>query len=114
MRIKSCIHDGWIAVTEISDAINRDYLYYFILSNSAQIYFTNSAAGGGIKNLNADIIKQLSVSYPRLEDEQQKIANCLTSLDELLSNQAKKVDALKAHKKGLMQQLFPAMDEVSA
>lgn len=47
------------------------------------------------------------------EDEQQKIADCLTSIDELISNQAQKVEALKAHKKGLMQQLFPTIDEVS-
>jgi type I restriction enzyme S subunit len=37
--------------------------------------------------------------------EQQKIADCLTSVDELIAAQARKVDALKTHKKGLMQQL---------
>ena len=114
MQIKSCIHDGWIAVTNISDKIILDYLYYFILSNSAQMYFTNASAGGGIKNLNADIIKQLTVSYPRLKDEQRKIVDCLASVDDLITVQAQKVEALKAHKKGLMQQLFPAMDEVIA
>ena len=40
--------------------------------------------------------------------EQQKIADCLSSLDELITAQARKVDALKTHKKGLMQQLLPA------
>lgn len=44
-------------------------------------------------------------------DEQQKIADCLSSVDELLAAQARKVDALKTHKKGLMQQLFPRDDE---
>lgn len=39
--------------------------------------------------------------------EQQKIAECLSSVDELMAAQARKVDALKTHKKGLMQQLFP-------
>ncbi|MEA3371511.1 MAG: restriction endonuclease subunit S [Campylobacterota bacterium] len=114
MQIKSCIHDGWIAVTEISEKINIYFLYYFILSNNAQVYFTNAAAGGGIKNLNADIIKQLPVSYPKLEQEQQKIADCLSSLDDLITVQTQKLDALKTHKKGLMQQLFPAMNEVGA
>jgi len=46
--------------------------------------------------------------------EQQKIADCLSSLDDLITAQAKKIDSLKAHKKGLMQQLFPAVDEVNA
>ncbi|MFN4908802.1 MAG: restriction endonuclease subunit S, partial [Bacteroidota bacterium] len=43
--------------------------------------------------------------------EQQRIASCLSSLDELIGAQARKVDALKTHKKGLMQQLFPREGE---
>lgn len=43
--------------------------------------------------------------------EQKKIAACLSSVDELMATQARKVDALKAHKKGLMQQLFPREGE---
>jgi type I restriction enzyme, S subunit len=39
--------------------------------------------------------------------EQDKIADCLTSLDEVIAAQGRKVEALKAHKRGLMQQLFP-------
>lgn len=50
----------------------------------------------------------LPVSSP---EEQQKIADCLSSLDELIAAQARKVDALKTHKKGLMQQLFPREGE---
>ncbi len=43
--------------------------------------------------------------------EQQKIADFLTSLDELVAAQRRKVEALKAHKKSLMQQLFPREGE---
>ncbi|RMG76269.1 MAG: restriction endonuclease subunit S, partial [Chloroflexi bacterium] len=50
--------------------------------------------------------QHLKIPLPSLP-EQQKIADCLTSLDELIELQAKKIDALKQHKKGLMQQLFP-------
>lgn len=39
--------------------------------------------------------------------EQQKIADCLSSLDELIETTSRKVEILKEHKKGLMQQLFP-------
>jgi type I restriction enzyme S subunit len=44
-------------------------------------------------------------------DEQQKIADCLSSLDELTNAQIQKIDTLKTHKKGLMQQLFPAVED---
>ena len=40
--------------------------------------------------------------------EQQKIADCLSSIDELIATEACKLDALNSHKKGLMKQLFPA------
>lgn len=42
--------------------------------------------------------------------EQQKIAECLSSLDALIAAQARKIEALAMHKKGLMQHLFPASD----
>jgi type I restriction enzyme, S subunit len=45
-------------------------------------------------------------------DEQKRIADCLSSLDDLITAQTQKIDTLKVHKKGLMQQLFPALDEV--
>jgi type I restriction enzyme S subunit len=46
------------------------------------------------------------------QEEQTKIADCLNSLDELIAAQARKVGALKTHKKGLMQQLFPREGEL--
>ena len=49
--------------------------------------------------------------FPSLP-EQQKIADCLTSLDNLITAQAQKIEALKQHRKGLMQQLFPSADEI--
>jgi len=65
---------------------------------------------GGVPSLSKSNIEKIEVAVPSL-DEQQKIADCLSSLDELITAQSKKIEDLKAHKKGLMQQLFPAMDE---
>ena len=58
------------------------------------------------------ILKEKVVLFPAVKTgEQQKIADCLRSVDELIAAQAQKVDALKSHKKGLMQQLFPREGE---
>jgi type I restriction enzyme S subunit len=46
-------------------------------------------------------------------DEQQRIASCLTSLDDLIAAQTQKLAALKIHKQGLMQQLFPSSGGVA-
>ncbi len=110
LQIETCIHDGWIAITDIAKKADRDFLYYSISTPDSQSYFVDNAAGSGVQNLNADIIKALPVRFPK-PAEQQKIAEFLSSLDELMAAQARKVDALKTHKKGLMQQLFPREGE---
>ncbi len=56
------------------------------------------------------VMSQIPVPFPPIP-EQQKIAECLSSVDELMAAQARKLDALKTHKKGLMQQLFPREGE---
>ena len=61
------------------------------------------------------ILKEKVVFFPDSETrEQQKIADCLGSVDALIAAQARKVNALKTHKKGLMQQLFPREGETQS
>lgn len=70
----------------------------------------NEGARAG--RFNISITQFLSTAAPRPDKtEQQKIAECLSSVDELMAAQARKVAALKTHKKGLMQQLFPREGE---
>jgi type I restriction enzyme, S subunit len=69
-----------------------------------------SKGEGGRGGLNLSIIKSVEVFLPSIP-EQNKIANCLASIDELITLHTQKLEALKAHKKGLMQQLFPAEGE---
>ena len=67
-------------------------------------------AGGTRTRLYFSRLREWQTPLPS-PSEQQKIADCLSSLDELIAAQARKVDALKTHKKGLMQQLFPREGE---
>ncbi len=65
----------------------------------------------GLLNVSVkEFFKDVNIFVPQLE-EQQKIADCLSSLDALIAAQSDKLDALKTHKKGLMQQLFPREGE---
>lgn len=66
-------------------------------------------AKNDMKVNNADVLKG-DICVPELT-EQRRIADCLSSLDEMIAAQARKVDALKTHKKGLMQELFPREGE---
>lgn len=54
------------------------------------------------------ILKKILLPLPPTKPEQQKIADCLGSLDELIAAHVVRLDALQDHKKGLLQQLFPA------
>ena len=85
----------------------------YLLNGSCSKEIARIAQGDTVVHLYASQLKLLVVAIPDLA-EQQKIADCLGSLDDVIAMQARKVDALKTHKKGLMQQLFPRMDEVGA
>jgi len=65
---------------------------------------------GGVPSLSKTNIYKIETIVPKLK-EQQKIASCLSSLDEVIAAHSQKLDALKEHKKGLMQNLFPQEGE---
>ena len=73
-------------------------------------HITSGARSNGLLNISKESFFGVEIPTPS-SAEQQKIADCLGSLDELIAAQARKVDALKTHKKGLMQQLFPREGE---
>lgn len=56
------------------------------------------------------IEQQIEQSFIDKLTEQERIASCLSNLDALITAETQKLDALKLHKKGLMQKLFPAID----
>jgi type I restriction enzyme S subunit len=84
---------------------NGVFLAYY-LSHVKKQDIAKLAQGIAVVHLYTSQLKLLKVELPKPK-EQQKIANCLTSLDNLIEAQNKKVEALKNHKKGLMQRLFP-------
>jgi len=89
--------------------INVNWLFYELDFLNLNRYATGQAQPG----LSVEVLEKISITVPKTENEQKKIANCLSSLDELIAIQAQKIDTLKTHKKGLMQQLFPTVDDVS-
>lgn len=83
-------------------------------SPSRSLRYLDPLAQKGAKNtihLSNDRFLSGSLYLPADEDEQRKIAACLTSLDELLAAEGRKLEALRTHMKGLMQQLFPRPGE---
>ena len=73
-------------------------------------HITSGARSNGLLNISKETFFGVEIPTPT-PAEQQKIADCLSSVEELLAAQARKVEALKTHKRGLMQQLFPREGE---
>ncbi|MDA0737798.1 MAG: restriction endonuclease subunit S [Nitrospirae bacterium] len=103
---KSCLIDNNAAGVKRIQGKSTDLFVYFTMETISLIDYS----GGVVPSVNKSAIENIEVKFPEIE-EQQKIAECLSSVDELMAAQARKVDALKTHKKGLMQQLFPREGE---
>jgi len=105
------INSGMVVLRIKSQKINADYLYTFCKSQVLSNYIENIAFGNAQQQLTVAEIKKFPIFFPQPK-EQQKIADCLSSIDEAIATQTQKIDTLKNHKKGLMQQLFPSVEEV--
>lgn len=95
----------------IEGELDNTYLKYVFLSSKFQYNLSSKSTGGIVRGIRGSVLHELPIDFTSL-NEQQKIADCLSSLDALISAQAEKVEALKVHKKGLMQGLFPSIEEV--
>lgn len=114
-------NSGEVALSKISGAINQAILCLKHESSNAFIYHSMSHmkqriiktyVQGGQGNLSGEIIKSIELFIPKFQEEQQKIADCLSAFDELITTQSDKVESLKMHKIALMQGLFPVIEEV--
>jgi type I restriction enzyme S subunit len=113
---------GRVAITQYNAYIDRTLLLFqkfkkpidkiffaYILKNLFEIE-KNKAPGGIIKTITKEVLSNFIVKIPPTPQEQQKIADSLSSLDNLIEAQSKKIEKLKEHKKGLMQKMFVRED----
>lgn len=88
-----------------------EYFFESKVHESEIKQIVNEGARAGRYNISIDKFLSINVMQPS-PTEQEKIAYCLTSLDRLISNQTNYIEQLKKHKIGLMQQLFPVVEEI--
>ncbi|WP_221901588.1 restriction endonuclease subunit S [Bathymodiolus platifrons methanotrophic gill symbiont] len=80
---------------------------YLFKSNRIRTQIKKESQGTKALGISKGRLSSIEIPYPSIPKEQQKIADCLSSIDDLITAQAQKIESLKDHKKGLMQQLFP-------
>ncbi|HLP64750.1 restriction endonuclease subunit S [Flavobacterium sp.] len=111
-RLNLCKKESTILGTLISLKSNDNVQYninwmYYLLNT---IDFSSYIKGGGIPHIYYSDYKNEKVLVPN-PSEQLKIADCLTSLDDVIAAHTDKLENLKHYKKGLIQNLFPQEGE---
>lgn len=116
-RCAYCENEGIVSpaytvCTPKDDCDGVFFYYYFKTYSLIQKFHANSQGlVSDTLNLRFDKFASIMINYPIKKEEQQKIADCLSEVDTMITEQSNKVEQLKAHKKGLMQGLFPSLEE---
>ena len=101
-KIKGAINQAILCIRPLND-FNRKFIVEILRHNKETILRTYLQGGQG--NLSAQILQSLVFDFPCLA-EQQKIADCLVSFDEVIEKQKATLAAWEELKKGLLQQMF--------
>lgn len=98
-----------VKALKIKENTKVHFILYQLIASSPYIPITETGIGAG--KIETEVLENLAIGLPPLL-EQQHIADFFSSLDDQIIAQSKRIDALKTHKKGLMQQLFPMLEGV--
>ena len=100
---KPSLIDNNVGGVKAKDGLSNDDFVFYIMSMIDLVKY----AGGVVPAVKKTTIENIEVLMPPTLDEQQKIAEVLTSIDRTIMQKTKKTNLLKKYKKGLMQQMFP-------
>ena len=94
-------------VVKLKDSrITDDFLFHSLKGNG----LTSIISGSAQPQITRTGLSHFLFVFPESKGEQQKIADCLGSLDQLIAAESQKLDALRQYKRGLMQRLFPSLN----
>ncbi len=109
LQAEGCFTDSVAGLIPKKDVIT---VFLELIMRGQKDYLNKVATTGAQKNINNEILREVNVLLPAVP-EQQRIADCLTSLDTFITAATQELETLKTHKKGLMQQLFPQGEALS-
>lgn len=97
--------DGNVIWFKKSENLYPSYLYYAFKSKFVQKQIEDNASITTVATYTIEGAKKTRIKFPSLE-EQEKIAEFLTSLDDKINLEESKLEQTKQLKKGLLQQMF--------
>ena len=99
-------------IFKCGDKINSDYMKHWIDTAEFNTKVRNSAQGSVRETVDFKTLSTIKICFPSDTNEQQAIADVLSTADEEIDLLNKKLEALKEQKKGLMQQLLTGQTRV--
>ena len=99
------VKDADLLCIRKSSSHNSKYLFHFFMSEGFRKYLTEINHKGSIAHYTITQINDTNIPLPCLE-EQQKIADCLSSVDAVIADYEAQVENMQNQKKGVMQKLF--------
>lgn len=109
LSLYPCITNQQINSIVPKSCYNNEFIYYSLLQKTFLI--KSEFANSTLPIINKTDFSKIQIPVILDKKEQQKIAECLSEVDTMITEQSNKLEQLKAHKKGLMQGLFPFLEE---
>lgn len=109
LSLYPCITNQQINSIISKACYDNEFIYYSLLQKTPSI--KSGFANSTLPIINKTDFSKIQIPVILDKKEQQKIADCLSEIDTIITEQSNKVEQLKAHKKGLMQGLFPSLEE---
>ena len=103
--VSGAFHNNFFKISRDETKVAKKFLFYFLNLKSIQNLILRLAGTSTIPDLNHEDFYRIPISLPSL-NEQKKIADFLTTVDEKISKLQKKIELLKKYKKGVMQKIF--------
>jgi type I restriction enzyme S subunit len=110
LQTEACFTDSVVGLIPTKDVIP---VFLELSMRSQKEHLNKVATTGAQKNINNELLREVILRLPSVP-EQQRIADCVSSLDALITVGTQKLEALKRYKRGLMQQLLPSFEVVEA
>ncbi|RTY97388.1 restriction endonuclease subunit S [Flavobacterium sp. RSP49] len=105
LQIDGCIYDGWFVLREYEKAYDKEFLLQVLNSEFLQRQYFRLSTGGVVQNISSEIVYSTLLFRPVI-NEQQKIANFLSSIDVKIESTNQQINQTQTFKKGLLQQMF--------
>ena len=110
MAIDGCIHDGWLAIRDTKKNFDLKFLCTLLGTDGMLNQYKAMAAGSTVNNLNKELVGGTTVAFPMVE-EQIKIGDYFTTIDNLITLHQRKCEETKKLKKYMLQKMFPQNGE---